>query len=103
MKHVWVILNETKDAVVSVFETDEADSKPHWPEFLKHRAGCVFCGKIVDRITMKGTTQRREWYYNYFYWNDQSRWGYSDPDGIGWAAIMVLPEPIKLLVMIGDT
>lgn len=104
MKHVWVILNETKDAVVSIFETDGADSKPHWPEFFKHRAGCVFFGKVTDNWSFDDHKPKvRKWYYNYFYWNDQARWGYTDPDGIGWAAIMVLPEPIKLLVMIGDT
>jgi hypothetical protein len=42
-----------------------------------------------------------KWYFNYFYWEDQSRWGYADPDGIGWSAAMALPEPIKMLALVG--
>lgn len=96
MKNIWVILNESKDEVIHLFETEGADSKPHWPEFFKHRAGCVFCGRPS---MFKGEIS---WYYNYFYWEDQARWGYSDPDGIGWAAAMALPDPIKMLAMLQE-
>ena len=97
MSTLWVILNEAKDAVVEVFETESPDSKPHWPEFYLHRPGCVFCGPTMQ-VRGKIAT---DWYYNYFYWEDMSRWGYGDPSGIGWSAAMALPEPIKMLAFVG--
>lgn len=98
MKVMWVILNETKDAVVELFETESADSKFHWDKFYKHRPGCVFCA----RPARSWSKHKWEWHYNYFYWADLARWGYGDPDGIAWSAAMTLPEPIKLLVMLED-
>lgn len=102
MNNVWVILNEAKDEIVEVFETDSPDSKVHWDLFFQHRAGCVFCGR-PDRLLRfnKPAIESIKWYYNYFYWEDQARWGYSDPDGIGWSAAMTLPEPIKMLAFVG--
>lgn len=98
MNNVWVILNETKDAVVAVFETVDADSKPHWDLFYQHRQGCVFCGRKEQLLRFnKPVIEQLKWYYNYFYWEDQTRWGYGDPDGIAWSAAMTLPEPIKML------
>lgn len=103
MTSVWVILNQTKDAVVQVFETADSDSKRHWDLFFQHKAGCVFCGcKGVTSSFMRGRSETLKWYSNYFYWEDKSRWGYGDPDGIGWSAIIALPEPIKMLVLIGE-
>jgi hypothetical protein len=102
MNSIWVVLNETKDQIVAVFETESADSRPHWDEFYKHKAGCVFCGRPEMRLSFsKGNSLQMKWYFNYFYWEDQSRWGYSDPDGMGWSAAMALPEPIKMLVLVG--
>lgn len=102
MNNVWVILNEAMDEIVQVFETADADSKRHWDLFFQHRPGCVFCGKATTAIGfLSGKTEKLTWYYNYFYWEDQSRWGYGDPDGIGWSAAMTLPEPIKMLVFVG--
>jgi hypothetical protein len=98
-----VILNEAKDAVVEVFETDSPDSKPHWPEFYLHRPGCVFCGRTERTAAYPGkpATEALKWYFNYFYWEDTSRWGYGDPSGIAWSAAMALPEPIKMLAFVG--
>lgn len=102
MSTLWVILNETKDAVVEVFETESPDSKPHWPEFYLHRPGCVFCGRLEPKLSyMTDTSGQVKWYYNYFYWEDLTRWGYGDPSGIGWSATMALPEPIKMLAFVG--
>lgn len=97
MNNVWVVLNETKDVILEVFETVEADSKPHWDLFFKHRAGCVFCGRNSE-IRGKAVV---DWYYNYFYWDNLNRWGLDEPNGIGWSAAMTLPEPIKMLVFVG--
>lgn len=101
MSTLWVILNEAKDAVVEVFETLSPDSKPHWPEFYLHRPGCVFCGRTQDVLRPSGRTQVLTWYFNYFYWEDTSRWGLDEPNGIGWSAAMALPEPIKMLAFVG--
>lgn len=98
MKNIWVILNEAKDSVIQVFETEDPDSRKHWDLFFQHRAGCAFCGR-TSQIT--GQKTELKWFYNYYYWNDQARWGYDQPDGIGWAAAMTLPEPIKMLVLVG--
>jgi hypothetical protein len=93
MNNVWVILNETKDVIVTVFETDDADSSLHWPEFYLHKPGCVFCGRTME---VRGKVETA-WYYNYFYWGNPTYWGHGQPDGIGWSAVMTLPEPIKML------
>lgn len=101
MNTIWVILNETKDAVVAVFETEDADSKPHWDLFFQHRPGCVFCGRVEKTMySFHSTSEKMKWYYNYFYWADMSRWGYKDPGGIAWSAAMALPEPIKMLELL---
>jgi hypothetical protein len=97
MKTVWVILNETKDVILEVFETVEADSKPHWGKFYQYRPGCVFCGRVRMNPYKKTIDPGLDWYYNYFYWDDQSRWGLDSPNGIAWSAAMTLPEPIKML------
>lgn len=103
MKNIWVILNETKDEIVEIFETVETDSKPHWDKFYKHRPGCVFCGRTEERIGRNfAKTMQLNWYYNYFYWEDTMRWGYGDPVGIAWSSAMTLPDPIKMLVMLGE-
>lgn len=103
MNNVWVILNETKDAVVAVFETEDADSKPHWDLFFQHPQGCVFCGRLADGLNV--ATMKRgpylTWYYNYFYWEDTAQWGIGLPIGIAWSAAMTLPEPIKMLELVG--
>jgi hypothetical protein len=102
MNNIWVVLNETKDQIVAVFETESPDSRPHWDEFFKHKAGCVFCGRPETTLRfMTGASQKMKWYVNYFYWEDQSRWGYTDPDGMGWSALLALPEPIKMLALVG--
>lgn len=100
MKVLWVILNEAKDAVVEMFETDSPDSSFYWDKFFDHRPGCVFCGRVPANWNRN---RSREWYFNYFFWDDMTRWGYDDPDGIAWSAAMTLPEPIKLLVMLEDS
>lgn len=99
MKVMWVILNTAKDEIVELFETTDAVSLPHWEKFYKHKQGCVFC---MRPATGRDLELERNWYFNYFYWDDMGRWGYGDPDGIGWSAAMTLPEPIKLLVMLED-
>jgi hypothetical protein len=102
MSNIWVVLNETKDQIVAAFETESPDSKPHWEEFFKHRPGCVFCGRTERMAYLnRPAVEQVKWYFNYFYWEDMSRWGYGDPDGIGWSAAMALPEPIKMLAFVG--
>ena len=108
MKVMWVILNETKDAVVELFETESSDSKVHWEKFYKHRSGCVFCARVDETRTFGfsngvSTKVSRKWYVNYFFWDDMARWGYGDPNGMGWSACMTLPEPIRLLEMLEDS
>lgn len=105
MKSIWVILTETKDAIVEVFETESPDSKTHWDKFFQFRAGCVFCARTETKMSYssKGLvyTESVKWYVNYFYWEDTARWGMYEPDGIGWSACLALPEPIKMVEMIG--
>lgn len=94
MTTLWVILNDAKDAVIEVFETNDADSRRHWDKFFNHKAGTVFCRRIN---TNPGRKDDNTWYYSYYYWSDMTRWGYEDPDGIGWSACMAIPEILKVL------
>lgn len=98
MNVLWVILNDDKSAVVEVFETSEADSKPHWDKFFLHKQGTVFCRRVteVHRFN-KPTALNVSWFFNYFFWDDMTRWGYGDPNGIGWSACMAIPEILKMV------
>jgi len=97
MKVLWVILNEDKDAIVESFETSDSDSRPHWDKFINHKAGTVFC-----RISKYGFRDKPilTWYYNYFFWEDQGRWGYGAPSGVAFSAAMAVPEILKMLELV---
>jgi hypothetical protein len=97
MSVLWIVLNDDKSAVIEVFETIEADSKPHWDKFFEHRAGNVFCRRIQDLAWVKPAQSKVTWFVNYFYWEDMSRWGYGDPTGMGWSACMAIPEILKMV------
>ena len=98
MSILWVILNEDKSAVLEVFETAEADSRPHWDKFFQHRQGNVFCRRTNSPIAQRaGRAGDFTWFFNYFYWADMTRWGYGDPTGIGWSACLAVPEALKMV------
>lgn len=102
MKTLWVILNDDKSAVLEVFQTELPGSKVHWEKFYQHKPGNVFCHRV--HLRTPGAFDKKDidvaWYFNYFYWEDISRWGYGDPSGIAWSACMAVPEILKMLELI---
>ena len=101
MNTLWVILNADKSTVVDVFETDTPDSVAHWPKFLAHKAGNVFCRRVNSPISRRVNPGRgtHTWYVNYHYWVDGC-WGEGDPAGMGWSSCLAIPEAIKMLELL---
>jgi len=60
----------------------------------------VFCGRPPASWSSDAS---RNWYFNYFFWNDMGSWGNGKPSGIAWSAAMTLPDPVKLLVMLENS
>ena len=100
MSVIWVILNDDKSEIVEVFETESADSVAHWPKFLNHKQGNVFCRKVIRLGAGNRLKETNAWYVNYFYWVDTSRWGYGTPSGIAWSVCLAIPEILKMVEFI---